>query len=82
MAIPTITAVLNDPEIKSNFLISSGADMLKYTTPMPNVPEVRAVWDGIRPSLEKVVDGKLDPKDAAVQIQKDAVKYKKIILGE
>ena len=36
---------------------------------MPIVPEMRAVWDAMRPSYQSVMNGELSPEDAARAIQ-------------
>ena len=57
-------------------------ETIKYTVPMPVVPEMRAIWDAMRPNLEAVLNGKMTPEDAAKKMQKDAVEGIKIIKGE
>ena len=39
---------------------------------MPIVPELRAVWDAMRPAYQSVLGGTLAPEAAAAQMQRDA----------
>ena len=36
---------------------------------MPIVPEMRAVWDAMRPSYQSVMNGELEPAAAAAAMQ-------------
>lgn len=41
------------------------ADQVKNAQPMPNIPEMAAVWDPAAATLKSLVNGKLKPEDAA-----------------
>ncbi len=79
--IPTTNSLRQSSKVNSAKLTKMGKDALNYTTPMPNSPQMRAVWDGIRPSLEAVLEGKLEPKQAAERMQRDAERLVKTILN-
>ena len=61
-------------EMKANAdpVIKGSMEQLAYGTPMPTIPEMRAVWDSIRPHLEAVLNGSETPEQAAAGMQKDA----------
>jgi maltose-binding protein MalE len=39
---------------------------------MPIAPELRAVWDAMRPAYQSVLGGTLNPREAAAKMQADA----------
>jgi maltose-binding protein MalE len=41
---------------------------------MPIVPELRAIWDAMRPSYQLVLSGAISPGEAARRMQDDAVR--------
>jgi maltose-binding protein MalE len=41
---------------------------------MPVVPEMRAIWDAMRPSFQNVLNGDLTPEEAARTMQQEAEK--------
>lgn len=79
---PGIEAARELPQVKNDKLMQDSIETIKYTVPMPVVPEMRAIWDAMRPNLEAVLNGKMTPEDAAKKMQKDAVDGIKIIKGE
>jgi len=54
------------------FLESSLAQ-LRLGRRMPVVPEMRAIWDSMRPAFQNVLNGETTPEAAAAQMQKAAV---------
>ncbi|MCX3066523.1 extracellular solute-binding protein [Cetobacterium somerae] len=79
---PGIEAARELSQVKNDKLMQDSIETIKYTVPMPVVPEMRAIWDAVRPNLEAVLNGKMTPEDAAKKMQKDAVDGIKIIKGE
>lgn len=41
--------------------------------PMPIVPELRAIWDAMRPSYQAVLGGTETPEQAANEMQRSAI---------
>jgi len=68
--------------VKNDELQKASVSTIDYTTPMPIIPEMRAVWDAIRPELEAVIAGDKSPEDAAKAMQERAVDGIKTIHGE
>jgi len=60
-------AVLADPLLRA-----SGAILAKGS-PMPVVPEIRAVWDALRGPYQSVLGGSLTPAEASKQAQEKAI---------
>lgn len=79
---PGIEAARELPQVKSDKLMQDSIETIKYTVPMPIIPEMRAIWDAIRPNLEAVLNGTLTPEAAAKKMQDEAVKGIETIKGE
>lgn len=41
---------------------------------MPIDPEMRAIWDAMRPAYQSLLNGRLTPEQAALKMQTDAEK--------
>lgn len=80
--LPTVTAALDLPNVKNDSLIQASIKSMQYTTPMPIAPQMRAVWDAIRPNLDAVINGQMSPAEASKKIQLEAVQGIKTIQGK
>jgi arabinogalactan oligomer/maltooligosaccharide transport system substrate-binding protein len=67
--LPALTAALSDPSIANDPILAGSADQMKVGVPMPVVPQMRCVWDSIRPNLEGVMGNSETPADAAAAAQ-------------
>ncbi len=72
--IPSRIEAQNDTIVTGNETISSSRYQLEVCRAMPVVPELRAVWDAMKPSYQAVLGGAMTPEEAAKQMQVDAVK--------
>ncbi len=70
--LPALAAALEDESISSDPILAGSADQMTVGTPMPTVPEMRCVWDSIRPNLEAVMGDSATPEDAAAAAQEAA----------
>ena len=77
--LPSNSAVYELPVIQDDPIMRGSAEQLKVGEPMPIVPEMRAIWDGIRPVLESVMAGNLDPTQAPAKMQQKAEEKMKSI---
>ncbi|MCX7884524.1 MAG: maltose ABC transporter substrate-binding protein [Caloramator sp.] len=66
--IPVLNAELEKDEIKNNNIISAFAEQAKYGTPMPNIPEMAAVWKPAGDNLTLLTAGKSKPDAVAKNI--------------
>lgn len=66
--IPVINSVLNSDEVQSNEIMKGFADSASKGDPMPNIPEVQAMWTPANNNLTLITSGKLAPDKAADQI--------------
>jgi maltose-binding protein MalE len=71
--IPTRTDLYDDPAVRDNPLVRMSEYQMEVGRPMPIVPELRAVWDAMRPSYQAVLGGTETPEQAAREMQKSAL---------
>jgi len=60
------------PQIQNDPIMKGSAEQLRKGKAMPVVPEMRGIWDAVRPALQSVMSGDLSPEAAAEQMQKEA----------
>jgi len=63
--IPVLNSVLASSEVKSDKIMSAFAEQAKVGIPMPNIPEMSAVWIPAGNALSLITTGKATPKQAA-----------------
>jgi maltose-binding protein MalE len=61
------------PELQDDPLMIASRDQIAKGRLMPIVPEMRAVWDAMRPFYQSVMNGELEPAAAAAAMQARAV---------
>lgn len=59
-------------EIQNDPVLLASREQIAKGRLMPIVPEMRAVWDAMRPSYQSVMNGELSPEDAARTMQDKA----------
>ncbi|RKZ28354.1 maltose/maltodextrin transport permease-like protein, partial [bacterium] len=72
--IPSVLPAQHDSLVKNDPLIMQSKYQLDVCRPMPVVPELRAIWDALRPAYQSVLGGTMTPEQAAKSAQKDAEK--------
>ncbi len=72
--IPSKLAAREDSIFTSNPLMEGAVAQLEVSRLMPIVPELRAIWDAMRPSYQLVLSGTIAPEEAARRMQKDALR--------
>ena len=72
--IPSRPEVLKDPVLAADELIRVSAEQAAVGRPMPVDPELRAVWDALRPNYQSVLNGTKTPAQAARDAQSAAEK--------
>lgn len=65
----TRTSLYDDPFIKNNEILVNSRLQIERGRPMPVVPELRAVWDAMRPSYQAVLGGSKTAEQAARDMQ-------------
>ena len=71
---PTHLSLADDPVITENEIMKNSLAQIEVGRPMPVVPELRAIWDAMRPAYQSVLGGALTADEAAFQMQNDAEK--------
>jgi arabinogalactan oligomer/maltooligosaccharide transport system substrate-binding protein len=70
--LPVLESALDASIITEDPILSGSADQMVVGIPQPTVPEMRCVWDAIRPQLEGVMADSVTPEDAAAEMQTSA----------
>lgn len=73
--LPGRRSAWDDPLFGSDATLSASRAQLDNGRMMPVATELRAVWDGMRPSYQALLGGALSPEEAARRMQSDAVKF-------
>lgn len=60
------------PQIQNDPVMKGSSQALRHGRAMPVVPEMRGVWDAIRPALQSIMSDDLTPEEAAEQMQNEA----------
>ncbi len=70
---PTRVEALESPYIQNDEILKNSALQIKQGRTMPVVPELRAIWDSMRPGYQAVLGGALTPELAAQEMQEMAL---------
>lgn len=71
---PTLKILYDDPFIKNDEIMVNSQLQIERGKPMPVVPELRAIWDAMRPSYQAVLGGAKSPGKAAIDMQELALR--------
>jgi arabinogalactan oligomer / maltooligosaccharide transport system permease protein len=66
---PTRRVLYDDPFIRNDEILRNSQIQIDHGRPMPVVPELRAIWDAMRPSYQAVLGGVKTPEQAAKDMQ-------------
>ncbi|MCB1183203.1 extracellular solute-binding protein [bacterium] len=69
---PADMAAARNPEIQADPAQVASRRQIEKGRLMPIVPEMRAIWDAMRPAYQSVMNGELAPADAAREMQQRA----------
>jgi len=70
---PTLKTLYQSDYIMNNDILHNSQIQIDQGIPMPVVPELRAIWDAMRPSYQAVLNGAKTPEQAANDMQIFAV---------
>lgn len=73
LILPSRREALASPRVAGNALLAASRDQYDAGRRMPVVPEMRAIWDAMRPVQQSVFNGELRPDQAAMKMQQDAL---------
>jgi arabinogalactan oligomer/maltooligosaccharide transport system permease protein len=68
-SLPSRLSVRALPAVAADPLLKASGPILEKGSPMPVVPEIRAVWDALRGPYQSVLGGELSPEAAAAKAQ-------------
>ncbi|HEB83678.1 MAG TPA: extracellular solute-binding protein, partial [Bacteroidetes bacterium] len=71
---PTSLKVLDEPFIRDDEIMSNSLAQIEVGRPMPIVPELRAIWDAMRPAYQAFLGGAMGADEAARSMQQVAEK--------
>lgn len=71
---PTMKALYQRREIAENEILKNSLLQIRRGRPMPVVPEMRAVWNAMRPGYQAVMGGALSAEEAAKRMQQLALR--------
>ncbi|RKZ08004.1 ABC transporter substrate-binding protein [bacterium] len=71
--LPSRKKLYEEAERSGNEILKGSLEQVRHGRPMPVVPEMRAIWDAIRPFYQSVLGGQMTPEEAAKKMQKRAV---------
>ena len=72
--IPSHLKVRQHPDVLNDAILRKSMEQIEVGRLMPVAPEMRAIWDAMRPAYQMVLNGTLSPEAAAEKMQKDAEK--------
>jgi maltose-binding protein MalE len=70
--IPSRADAYRDPEVQKIDRIVASYRQYEKGRRMPVVPEMRAIWDAMRPAYQNALNGEATPEEAARAMQQDA----------
>jgi arabinogalactan oligomer/maltooligosaccharide transport system substrate-binding protein len=71
---PVDRSVLASPAIQSNPVLIASMQQIEHGRAMPIVPQMRAIWEGMRGPYQLVMNGAITAKEAARRMQREAEK--------
>ena len=73
-ALPSREDVAAWPMIASDPVLKVSWSQLEKGRPMPVVPEMRVIWDVLRPAYQQVLSGSMQPDEAGPWMQKEVLR--------
>ena len=71
---PVDRTVVDSPAIQSNPTLAASMRQIEHGRAMPIVPQMRAIWEGMRGPYQLVMSGAITAKEAARRMQREAEK--------
>jgi maltose-binding protein MalE len=74
LILPSLSSLYKEAVLTDNEILKGSKEQALLGRPMPVVPELRAIWDAIRPFYQSVLGGEMTPEKAAEKMQLKAEK--------
>lgn len=71
---PVDRTVVDSPAVRSNPVLAASMRQIEHGRAMPIVPQMRAIWEGMRGPYQLVMNGAITAKEAAKRMQREAEK--------
>ncbi len=71
---PVDKAVLASAAVMNNPALRASTEQIKHGRPMPIVPQMRQIWEGMRGPYQLVMSGTITAREAARRMQREAEK--------
>jgi len=71
---PVDKMVLASPAIRNNPALVASMEQIEHGRPMPIVPQMRQIWEGMRGPYQLVMNGAISAREAARRMQREAEK--------
>lgn len=71
--LPSVTTAYSNPLVKDDPVLIASKSQFDVGTRMPVVPEMRIIWDSMRPNMQLVMNGSKSPTQAARNMQGEAM---------
>ncbi len=71
---PVDKSVLASPAVRNNPALQASMQQIKHGRPMPIVPQMRQIWEGMRGPYQLVMNGAITAEEAARRMQQEAEK--------
>ncbi len=80
--LPSRKSLLDDPLLTSDPTLVASAKQVANGRAMPIVPELRAVWDGMRPPYQSLLNGSQNAEQAAAEMQAESIEFIRVMNQE
>jgi maltose-binding protein MalE len=71
---PVDRDVIESPAIRSNPTLIASMEQIQHGRAMPIMPQMRAIWEGMRGPYQLVMNGAITAQEAAKRMQREAEK--------
>ena len=71
---PVDRHALNSPAVRANPALAASMKQIEHGRPMPIMPQMRAIWEGMRGPYQLVMNGAITAEEAAKRMQREAEK--------
>ncbi len=71
---PVAREALDSAEVRSNPTLQASMTQIEHGRAMPIVPQMRAIWEGMRGPYQLLMSGAITAKEAAYRMQREAEK--------
>ena len=71
---PVDRTIVDSPVVRSNPALVASMQQIEHGRAMPIMPQMRAIWEGMRGPYQLVMNGAITAREAARRMQREAEK--------